>query len=383
MRRLKLLNLGNILLKTFMVTLTIFVILFVCLRNSIGAGLIVTGILIGLLEFIVFWAGIILVYTTSIQLGIKTRIIGALAGWIPVVHLIMLGKIVKITSDEYKYEINKIKTNEKRQEKQICKTKYPILLVHGVFFRDFKYLNYWGRVPKELEQNGATLFYGNQNSASSVDDSAKELAKRIEQIIKETGAEKINVIAHSKGGLDSRTAISKYGADKYVASLTTINTPHRGCEFADYILNKIPVSQKEAIASAYNKAATKIGDVNPDFIAAVTDLTYTSCEKRNQEITDSSNVFYQSFGSKMEKAKSGQFPLNIATHLVGLFDGANDGLVGTKSFSWGSKYTFLEPKGKRGISHGDVIDLNRENIKGFDVRELYVGIVSDLKERGF
>ena len=29
------------------------------------------------------------------------------------------------------------------------------------------------------------------------------------------------------------------------------------------------------------------------------------------------------------------------------------------------------------------IDLNRENIKGFDVRELYVGIVSDLKERGF
>lgn len=36
-----------------------------------------------------------------------------------------------------------------------------------------------------------------------------------------------------------------------------------------------------------------------------------------------------------------------------------------------------------GISHGDVIDLNRENIPGFDVREFYVDLVHDLKERGF
>ena len=50
---------------------------------------------------------------------------------------------------------------------------------------------------------------------------------------------------------------------------------------------------------------------------------------------------------------------------------------------WGEKFTFLEPSGNRGISHGDVIDLNRENIEGFDVREFYVGVVHDLKERGF
>ena len=43
----------------------------------------------------------------------------------------------------------------------------------------------------------------------------------------------------------------------------------------------------------------------------------------------------------------------------------------------------LRPKGKRGISHGDMIDLNRENIRGFDVREFYVQLVSDLREKGF
>ncbi len=37
---------------------------------------------------------------------------------------------------------------------------------------------------------------------------------------------------------------------------------------------------------------------------------------------------------------------------------------------------------KRGISHGDMIDLNKENIPGFDVRKFYVTLVAELKERG-
>jgi triacylglycerol lipase len=43
----------------------------------------------------------------------------------------------------------------------------------------------------------------------------------------------------------------------------------------------------------------------------------------------------------------------------------------------------LAASGKRGISHGDVIDLNRENFDGFDVREYYVQLVSDLRQKGF
>lgn len=69
--------------------------------------------------------------------------------------------------------------------------------------------------------------------------------------------------------------------------------------------------------------------------------------------------------------------------LCSAFDGANDGLVAETSFPWGEKYTFLTVKGRRGISHGDVIDMNRENIPGFDVREFFVELVSGLRERGF
>jgi triacylglycerol lipase len=30
-----------------------------------------------------------------------------------------------------------------------------------------------------------------------------------------------------------------------------------------------------------------------------------------------------------------------------------------------------------------MVDMNRENFRGFDVREFYVQLVSDLRERGF
>ena len=74
--------------------------------------------------------------------------------------------------------------------------------------------------------------------------------------------------------------------------------------------------------------------------------------------------------------------MNVAYPIVRFFDGPNDGLVSETSFAFGEKYTLLTPKGDRGISHGDMIDLNRENIEDFDVREFYVGLVEELKGRG-
>ena len=202
------------------------------------------------------------------------------------------------------------------------------------------------------------------------------------EVLKETGASKVNVIAHSKGGLDTRYAISRLGMSQYVASLTTINTPHIGCEFADYLLDKIPEAAKQKIADGYNAALKKLGDLKPDFLAAVEDLTASACRNLNEEVVDQPNVYYQSVGSKLNVASGGRFPLNFSYELVKYFDGSNDGLVSESSFPWGEDYHFLTVDGKRGISHGDMIDLNRENIQGFDVREFYVELVHGLKEKG-
>lgn len=396
MKRVRICNFGRIMLKLFCFTTVILSIYLLLgffglyqtwfggpagLKQQTSYWLIRLGIVI-LLENIIFWTGIVTVYLTSEQLGIRWRVLGVVCGWIPVVHLIMLHVIIKTTGQEVKMEKMRAKRNKKRAKQEICRTKYPLLMVHGVFFRDFEHLNYWGRIPEELEKNGARIYYGNHNSASAVRDSAEQLAARVHEIIDKTGCEKVNIISHSKGGLDSRAMIALTDAAPYVASLTTINTPHRGCQFADYLLNKIPAKQQHAVENAYNVGAAKLGDVNPDFLAAVHDLTFENCEKLNEEIADDPNIFYQSVGSKLNKPMSGRFPLNFTYPLVKYFDGANDGLVGEESFPWGENYQFLTVEGKRGISHGDVIDLNRENIPGFDVREFYVQLVADLKNKG-
>ena len=172
----------------------------------------------------------------------------------------------------------------------------------------------------------------------------------------------------------------------FVASITTINTPHLGCEFAEYLLDKAPEGFRKKVADTYNSALKKLGDDNPSFIDAVTDLTASRCREIWNETSKydfkGNGIYTQSVGSCMNKATGGAFPLNMSYNLVKHFDGKNDGLVGEKSFPFGEDYTYLENKGPRGISHGDMIDLNRENIDGFDVREFYVNLVSKLKEKG-
>ncbi len=334
-------------------------------------------------ESIIFWNGIVRVYLTSIQLGIKHRVLGVLFGSVAILNIYYLTKIINICENEVEFEIGKMEINNVRIESEICGTKYPILLVHGLFFRDFKHISYWGRISKELQKNGATLFYGRQQSAGTIEENGKELAQKIEEIIKENNCEKVNIIAHSKGGLDCRSAISQFGADKYVATLTTISTPHYGCEFAEYLVHKIPKVVLDGIAKSYNATLKRFGETSPDFIGSLTDMTASRCKQLNELMPDCEGVVYESVMSYCNKAQSGKFPLNLSYYIVKMFDGKNDGLVSVDSAKWGTSFTLIEPRGKRGISHGDVIDLNRENIADFDVREFYVGLVSSLKNRGY
>lgn len=386
--RLKILGDGAELILAFWVTCAAAVPFAVLLLREWNADVdsrvfcIICGVVLIITEGIIFWNGIIRVYLTSVQLRIKHRVLGLIFGMIIPANLVMLMIIYVKTRTEAITETGKILLDKSRQDKRICATKYPILFVHGVFFRDSRLLNYWGRIPAALKTNGAEIYYGDQQSALSVEDSAKELAARIEEIVTRTGCGKLNIIAHSKGGLDSRYAISKLGCGRYVASLTTINTPHCGCLFAEYLLGACKPRIKEFIEKTYNRVFYALGDDSPDFMSAVKCLTNSFCEQFNKDVPDDPEVMYQSCGSKATNRRSGHFPLNFSYPVVKKYDGDNDGLVALSSMPWGERFTPLYPEGRRGITHADMIDLNRADIKGFDVREFYVQLVSDLRERG-
>ncbi|MCL1983749.1 MAG: triacylglycerol lipase [Clostridiales bacterium] len=352
------------------------IILPVYLVLSINA--VVFLILLG----IVVINGFVRIFAASRQADISTKLLLFFFWWMPVLNAIWLKKLCSSAINEYTFASKKMDTNESRRHQEVCKTKYPLLLVHGIFFRDWKNFNYWGRIPKELEANGAACYYGNQESSAPVEECGAQLAECIKGIVSETGCEKLNIIAHSKGGLDSRYAISCLGAAEYVASLTTVCTPHYGCNSVRKILKAVPGKALQYIKKNYETLFTVLGDDSPDFMGGLANLTDTECAALNQRMPNDPGVYYQSVGSKMGSHKSAVFPLSLGYRMIKSSEGDNDGLVAVVSMEWGNFLGIVAPPGKQGISHGDMIDLTRKDIKGFDVCEFYVDLVSQLKDRG-
>lgn len=330
-----------------------------------------------------FLVGFIRTAVGSKQIKLTDYIFLLIFWWIPIINIILIYRFYKKAKREYIFETDKLELENARAENEICKTKYPIVMVHGIFFRDWQLMNYWGRVPASLIRNGASVYYGNQQSARSIPDSAEELKQAIMKVIAETGAEKVNIIAHSKGGLDTRYAISSLGLDKYVATLTTINTPHGGCDMVDYLFGKVPTKICDWIARRYNSIFTILGDTAPDFMAGIKDLSPVRLRELEDKMVDSPDVSYRSCMSCMKNVFSTSFlPLNIGYLTIKKLNGQNDGLVWVESAKHGT-FRMVTASGVRGVTHGDTIDLFRENIDGYDVREFYTNLVAELKQQGY
>lgn len=360
----------------------IIIITYFCLtpRGAVAKSFsVVMPVLAILLTLLV---GIVRTAIGAKQIKIAEYVLMLIFWWVPGVNFFLIFHFYKKAKREYYFEADKAELDNARAENEICKTKYPILMVHGIFFRDWQLFNYWGRVPAALIRNGASVYYGKQQSARSVHDSAEELKNTILKVIEETGAEKVNIIAHSKGGLDSRYAISQLGMDKYVATLTTINTPHMGCDMVDFLLGKVSEKWQDKISRRYNSIFGKLGDSAPDFMAGVHDLSAIRMKELNLQMPDSPDVSYRSVMSVMKCAISAGFPLCFSYLLIKKLNGDNDGLVWEESAKHG-QFRRIDNNHIRGISHGDVIDLMRENIEGYDVREFYTGLVAELKSQGF
>lgn len=331
--------------------------------------------------FGILGVGVLLIFFTSKRLSIVRRLVMLLTMWIPVVNIGVLLYACRLVYEEYDFEREKTQLRRLRVDSDLCKTNYPLVMVHGIGFRDLRYFNYWGRIPRELKRNGALVYYGNQEALGTIVYNAEDIKKRIFQVLEETGAKKVNIIAHSKGGLDSRYAISKLGMAPYVASLTTMNTPHRGCRFVDYAC-QLPEGLYRLVASCFDRTFRKFGDKNPDFYTATHQFSTKESERFNNQVPDDPKVYYQSYTSKMKHPWS-HLLLSIPYCMIKPLEGENDGLVSVDSAKWGEFQGVFSNTHSRGISHGDIIDLKREDYKGFDPVETYIKIVAELKKKGY
>jgi triacylglycerol lipase len=242
--------------------------------------------------------------------------------------------------------------------------RHPVVLLHGVMgFDEVKLAGrthaYFRGVPERLRQLGADVHVVRVPATGSVAARAEALARAVRSI----DAERVNLIAHSMGGLDARYAISQLGLAPRVASLTTVGTPHQGTPLAD-------VGSQVLGAALGLERLARLLSLSTD---AFHDLTTARLQAFNRLQTNAPGVLYASVVGAFGARSRDLNPVLLPTWLyLSRLAGANDGLVPASSQAWGEVLATLE------ADHWAQVGWSLR----FDVERLYQPLFHALRERG-
>lgn len=244
--------------------------------------------------------------------------------------------------------------------------EHPVVLAHGILGFDKVELGranaaYFRGVEPRLTQLGAKVYAFRVRPAASIAARAEDLRRAVEAL----DAEKVNIIAHSMGGLDARYAVTTLGLSKKVASITTIGTPHHGTPLADL------GTGLWGVAPAARKLLEAMGmDVEGFF-----DLTTLRMRTFNEQVKDVPGVFYGSWTAHASGRLLEMNPLLVPTwKLIRDRAGENDGLVPATSQQWGELFGTIE------ADHWAQIGWSRA--RSFDAPIFYETVVRELMKRG-
>jgi triacylglycerol lipase len=161
-----------------------------------------------------------------------------------------------------------------------AKTRYPIVLAHGMagFDELFGVYEYWYGIPGALRDKGATVYVTTVSQFNSTEARGEQLIDQIETITAITGKPKLNLIGHSHGGLDVRYVAAV--RPDLVASATSVGSPHKGADLADFLAANVQGgSFAESVLAYFANSLGMVlglltGSSNPqDAIAALGSLT--------------------------------------------------------------------------------------------------------------
>jgi len=242
--------------------------------------------------------------------------------------------------------------------------RHPIVLAHGVL--GFDQINLAGRrhvyfrgVPERLRAMGVEVHRPRVPAVASVSLRAEKLAAAVRAL----PAQKVNLIAHSMGGLDARYAIARLGLADRVASLTTIGTPHLGTPLADLGMSLLGIR----LVGGFRRFFKRLVDLD-----AFHDLTSQRMTVFNGEIPDAPGTVYISVVGRGDAAEMN--PLLWASHLyLNECAGANDGIVPAASQRWGEVLREVQ------ADHWAQIGWS----SSFDAPAFYEDLVRELRGRGF
>lgn len=172
--------------------------------------------------------------------------------------------------------------------------RYPILLVHGIVGWSRArvgpvYMDYFNGIKGDLASLGVPVAATKQTSFASIHERATQVKEQLEAFLAATGAEKVNLVAHSMGGIDCRYLISRLGMADKVASLTSVSSPHQGAWFADFFMKW--VWDKQKVGKIWKRLGVPY--------QAIPEMTVEYVQKDfNPKTPDAPGVRYFSFSGK-------------------------------------------------------------------------------------
>jgi triacylglycerol lipase len=107
----------------------------------------------------------------------------------------------------------------------------PIVFVHGYGGSGSN----WNTMINRFKADGYTtseLYAWSYNSSQSNTVIAAQLTTYVEQVRSRTGAAKVDIVAHSMGGLNSRQYLKFHSGTSYVDDWASLGSPHHGTTWA-------------------------------------------------------------------------------------------------------------------------------------------------------
>ncbi|MDE6373161.1 MAG: hypothetical protein K2L72_01545 [Clostridia bacterium] len=263
-------------------------------------------------------------------------------------------------------------------EKFTAPCRYPIVLVHGVMLKDFKFLRAFGRIEKILRRAGHIVYTAKIDGFGTIESNAVQLKKYIDDVRIKEKAEKVNLIAHSKGGLDSRYMIENLEMGKRVASLTTLCTPHKGSQIASQLL-RLPKSTTAFIAFWVNFWYKLFGDEKPNALQVCKQLQ--SIETNEDDAREFlSDVYCQSYSATLNRSRD-DFIMGIPLVFSKRFEkSSSDGLVTPSSSKFGDyKGDCLDGS----VSHLQIVGYAAGKKKKEKIYAFYLQLCNELAQKGY
>ncbi len=112
--------------------------------------------------------------------------------------------------------------------------KEPILFVHGWS----ESASAWNTMIANFEKDGYAkselVAYSYNTSNSNKVSAEKEVKVRVENLLKSTGAAKVDIVAHSMGSLNSRWYVKFLGGESTVDDWVSLGGPNHGTDTANF-----------------------------------------------------------------------------------------------------------------------------------------------------